>query len=340
MRDVLPDLRRWAAEGRPFAIATVVRTWGSSPRPVGSLMGVRDDGLVCGSVSGGCVESAVVEAALSALSSGKPEALTFGRISDEAAWEVGLSCGGELDVWVEPSPHRRNPGVWASVVNALESGSPSVWVRRLKPVSERLWSPGSLDGSDLADPPDWSEEALSALRSRESKLVELDGAATFLHALPRPERMIVVGAGHLAIRLVAFAKTLGFETVVIDPRSALAAEERFPDPPDRLIADWPERALTEVGIHEETYAALLTHDPKIDDQALTILLRSPARYIGALGSKATHSQRLERLTAQGFGESELARIRGPIGLSLGARTAEEIALSVAAQIVQVRREAR
>lgn len=334
MRDVLPTLQAWIEEGRRFALATVVRTWGSSPRPAGSVMGVREDGLVCGSVSGGCVESAVVEAALAALETGSGKALSFGRISDEDALAVGLSCGGELEVWVEPNPHLQAPETWLDVICHLSAGEPCVWARTLVP-------PTSIALTTNGPPSESScDEAADALSARESRLVETEGVQAFLHVFPRQEKLIVVGAGHLAIPLVRFAEALGFQTVVVDPRSALANPERFPEPPDRFIADWPDKALPQVGVHEETYAALLTHDPKIDDQALEILLRSPARYIGALGSKSTHAKRLERLASRGFTESELARIQGPIGLPLGARTAEEIALSIAAQIVQVRREAR
>jgi xanthine dehydrogenase accessory factor len=175
--------------------------------------------------------------------------------------------------------------------------------------------------------------------SRERKSTELDaeGRRYFIHVLPTRERLIIVGAVHIAIPLVKFAKELGFETVVIDPRPALASAERFATEPDSMIAQWPEQALSGVEITPETYTVVLTHDPKIDDVALEAFLRSPAAYIGALGSRVTQEKRRKYLREKGFSDEDLARIHGPVGLNIGARSPEEIALSIAAEIVQVRR---
>ncbi|MFI5385472.1 MAG: XdhC family protein [Fimbriimonadales bacterium] len=330
---MLPTLERWLDEGHRFALATVTQTWGSSPRPVGAVMGVREDGAVVGSVSGGCVESAVIQSSLDALRSGEPKMLDFGSLSDESVWEVGLSCGGHIQVWVDPDPSKRE--VWRRTFDLVCRDRPAVMVTRFEPLDQWVWAPsepiGHLGPIGLIAPIE------QAFQARQSQEVEVEGQRFFLHVLPCRERMIIVGAVHIAIPLVKFARELGFETVVIDPRPALASNERFPDSPDKMIAQWPEQALESVEITEDTYALVLTHDPKIDDVALAAFLRSPARYVGALGSRVTQAKRRKELLARGFSEEDLARIHGPIGLAIGARSPEEIALSIMAEVVQVRR---
>lgn len=330
MRDVLPTLDQWASEGRRFATATVTRTWGSSPRPIGSVMGIREDGFVVGSVSGGCVEGAVIEAALQALHDGQSRELTFSGITDETAWEVGLSCGGSIQVWIDPLPVEREPCQWAEIVENIRSDRPFVILTELEPYSRTLWQPG------LPAP----HAVQEAYRDRASREVELEGRRLFLQVLPSRERLLIVGAVHIAMPLIKFAKELGFETVVIDPRGSFAQPERFETVPDRLIAAWPEQALSAMKLTVETYAVVLTHDPKIDDAALTILLKSPVAYIGALGSRTTQAKRRTELAALGFSEEDLARIHGPVGLAISARSPQEIALSIMAEIVQVRNAPR
>jgi xanthine dehydrogenase accessory factor len=318
MRDILPTLDRWLAEGHRFALATVVQTWGSSPRPVGSAMGVRDDGVVVGSVSGGCVESAVIEGASEALKAGEPKRLSFASIDERQIWEVGLTCGGKIDVWIEPEPY--SDPVWREAAEAVRSGRPAVLVTQFQPLQR--WTDASLPVGPIRP-----------IRPIESSQ-ELDGC--FVQLLPTKDRLLIIGASHIALPLIQMAKVLGFETVVIDPRSQLLVDERFPDRPDQTIHGWPQPILAEMTITPSTYAVVLSHDPKIDDAALTILLRSPAAYIGALGSKLTREKRQAELKALGFTDEELARIHGPIGLKIGARSPEEIALSILAEIVQVR----
>jgi len=305
MCDVLPTLLTWHRVGHRFATAIVTQTWGSSPRPVGAMMGIREDGHVVGSVSGGCVESAVIQAALDALQAGKPRMLDFGSLTDEQVWEVGLSCGGRIRVWVDPSPTTREgwdvlPKARTVYVTDLETGVRSV-----------------VDDPTL----------------RESH--EREGL--FYHVVSPRERLLIVGAVHIAIPLVRFAKSLDFEVVVVDPRSALATAERFPDAPDQMIVGWPDDVLPSLTLDASTYAVVLTHDPKIDDAALVHFLRSRVAYIGALGSRVTQAKRRAFLLESGFSDAEIDRIHGPVGLNIGARSPEEIALSIMAEIVQVRR---
>ena len=308
MRDVLPTLKAWREAGHRFALAVVVQTWGSSPRPVGACLGVRSDGLTVGSVSGGCVEGAVTEAGLQALRDGKAAQLDFGALSDAAVWEVGLSCGGRIRVWVTPDPYEHD--AWNEAAQLVLANQPCVLISH----GGAFFSLGSFE------------------ENRESG--EADGV--FVHVLPPRERLIIVGACHIAIPLVGFAAGLGFETVVIDPRSALVQSERFPVPPDRVIAQWPEEVVPELALDEHSYVVVLSHDPKIDDATLALVLRSPVRYIGALGSRTTQAARRASLLAQGFSDVEVGRIHGPVGLSIGARSPEEIAISILAEIIQVR----
>lgn len=295
-------------------------------------MGVREDGAVVGSVSGGCVESAVIQAAVESLGSGRPKMLDFGALSDESVWEVGLSCGGRIQVWVDPDPDRRP--VWRNALDLIRRDRPGVLATRFEPFEQWLWEPAGQIGP--TGPTGLVGPIMEAVDSKSSGEIEVEGERYFLQVLSQRERLVIVGAVHIAIPLVKFAKELGFETVVIDPRPALASNERFPTEPDAMVAQWPEQALASIELTAETYAVVLTHDPKIDDVALAVFLRSPVKYIGALGSRMTQEKRRRELTSLGFSETDLARIHGPVGLKIGARSPEEIALSIAAEIVQVR----
>jgi xanthine dehydrogenase accessory factor len=329
LRDILPTLRRWRNDGRRYALATVVQTWGSSPRPTGSVMGIADDGMVVGSVSGGCVETAVMEAAQKTLETGIPQMLDFGALSDESVWEVGLSCGGRIQVWVESDPYNSVP--WRGCAEQVEQGSSCALITQYASDRRWAWMPDAPYPDDL--PHRVWDRAGEAVASRQSQEVEDD---YFILALPRPERVIVVGAVHIAIPLVALAKAIGFEVIVVDPRPTLAKPDRFSSPPDQLMPVWPLEALASLSPRESDYAVVLTHDPKIDDAALAILLKSPVKYIGALGSRTTQAKRRQWLMESGFTEEDLKRIHGPVGLAIGARTPEEIAVSIVAEIVQVR----
>jgi xanthine dehydrogenase accessory factor len=337
VRDILSDIEGWSAEGRPIAIATVVETWGSAPRPAGGKMALTADGRIAGSVSGGCVENAVVEAGKKTLSSGTPQLLHYG-VSDDTAWSVGLACGGSLDVYVE----RLDPGLFAPVDEALRREKPVAVATVIRgPEGElgkklALFEDGSvrggIDEAALA-------EARAALSEGASRRVQTEAREIFVDVLLPAPRLVVVGGVHIAVALVSLAKTLGFRTILVDPREAFGNPKRFPHA-DEIVSEWPDRALEKIGVNSSTAIAVLTHDPKLDDPALTVALRSPAFYVGALGSRRTQDKRTARLLAQGMSAADLSRLYAPIGLDLGGRSPEEIALAIMAQIVAARNGVR
>jgi xanthine dehydrogenase accessory factor len=341
MRDVIVDIDRWRAQSKPVALATVIQTWGSAPRGVGSKMALTPENEIAGSVSGGCVEGAVYEAGLEVLETGRARLLHFG-VADDTAWEVGLACGGTIEVFVQ----RLDPAFHSALRAALleERSFATVTVVRgpagLLGQEVLLDSDGSVVGS-LGD--DVGAAALNAahgaLAEGQSRRVVLTEYPELVEAfievtLPSPT-LIVVGGVHIAIALAALAKTLGYRTVVVDPRKAFGSEARFPHV-DQLIQAWPDEALAQVDLTRSTAVAMLTHDPKLDDPGLKVALPSPAFYVGALGSRTTQEKRRRRLLAEGLTDAHLSRLRGPIGLDLGGRTPEEIALAVMAEIVAAR----
>ncbi len=291
-------------------------------------MGVREDGAVVGSVSGGCVEPAVMQSALASLSSHQPIMLDFGSLSDESVWEIGLSCGGRIRIWVQPEPNLNL--VWTEAMERIANDLPTVLVSNLQPVSM----------STLSQTGEGDQWICDSGHFNESQTFKHEGQEHFAQIFPSREKLVIVGAVHIAIPLIKFARELGFETILIDPRAVLASSERFPVPPDLTVVSWPEDALKQVNLTEQTYAVVLTHDPKIDDVALEFLLRSPVAYIGALGSRVTQEKRRLQLSERGFSSQEIARIHGPVGLKIGGRSPEEIALSIMAEIVQVRNARR
>lgn len=336
MRDVMPDIDRWIEAGEPVALATVVQTWGSSPRAVGAKMALTPSGGMSGSVSGGCVEGATFEEGVQALEARRAKLVHFG-VADETAWEVGLACGGSIDVLVQPldvalyRPIReRLLAERPFAVATLIKGAPEQVGRALVVDDDAVI--GSL-GSTLDEAA--TAEARAALASGQSARVSLAEGELFIEVVWPSPTLIVVGGVHTSIALTALAKTLGYRTVVVDPRKAFGSEARFPHV-DRLVQAWPDEALTEIGLTRATAVAMLTHDPKLDDPGLTVALRSNAFYVGALGSKTTQEKRRARLRAEGVTEEQLARLRGPIGLDLGGRTPEEIALAILAEIVAAR----
>lgn len=333
MRDVLDDIERWRAEKRPVALATVVATWGSAPRTIGGKMALSTDGRIAGSVSGGCVENAVVEAGLEVLASGRPRLLKFG-VSDDTAWSVGLACGGAIEVFVEPLSEE----TYGPMRDALRGERPAAVATVLRgaeaEVGRKLavFSDGSVVG---AINPLSLEAARSALAEGRSRRVEIGEGEIFVDVLLPSPRLIVVGGVHIAVALVALAKTLGFRTILVDPREAFGNAKRFPHA-DEIISAWPAEALARIAPNAGTAVAVLTHDPKLDDPAIIAALASPAFYVGALGSARTQEKRHARLAAAGVDEAALSRLYAPIGLDLGGRSPEEIALAVMAQIVAAR----
>ena len=339
MRDILPDLEKWnAGENKSVALATVIQTWGSSPRRAGAKMAMTPDGKITGSVSGGCVEGAVFDTGVEVLKTNRPRLLHFG-VADETAWEVGLACGGSIDIFVEPL----NPDLFRSLRNVLVDERPAVLVTLVRGPDEILGreilvrEDGSHTGTinERLDPIAL-EKAREILLSGESRRVQLDEEVeVFVEVILPPPTLIAVGGVHITIALMALAKTLGYRTVVIDPRSAFGNEARFPNV-DRLIQLWPQEAFQQIPITRSTAVAMLTHDPKLDDPALKIALPSPAFYVGALGSKTTQAKRRQRLLEDGLTEAQLIRLHGPIGLEIGAATPEEIAMAIMAEIVAAR----
>ena len=315
----------WAASGRKVALATVVETWGSAPRPKGSWLVVREDGLFEGSVSGGCVEGAVVTAALDLLDAKAPKRLEFG-VSDETAWNVGLACGGKISILVEAAPRQKLDAL-KTFFNRVKGGEDAALATDMATGESVVVGPG--ESGPLA------KAAGQALAKEESSLAEADGKRFFINVVPRPRRLYLVGAVHIAKALAPLAGALGYRVTVIDPRGAFAERERFPGV--RIVEDWPDEVLARETPDAATAVVTLTHDPKLDDAALTIALKSPAFYIGSLGSRKTHAARLARLSALGFSTPDLARIHGPVGLAIGAATPSEIAVAVLAEITAVRR---
>jgi len=338
MRDILEDVTRWTEQGKAIALATVVQTWGSSPRQEGAKMAISEGGEITGSVSGGCVESAVAETGLQVLKSGLPQLVHFG-VADETAWSVGLACGGSLDVFVEQlDPEQFNflrelliheePAASVTVVSGPEGTLGQKLTLNLDDPSARY---GSLNSGS-----DEQTVELAHLVTEPSLLdLEAEGVQAFIDLMPPPPTLIVVGGNQIAITLSSLAKTMGMRTVIVDPRRAFATEERFPEV-DQLIQTWPAEAFETVPLTETTAVVMLTHDPKIDEPALELALTSPAFYVGALGSKRTQAKRRERLSERGVTEAELDRLHGPVGIKLGADTPDEIALSIMAEIVATR----
>ncbi len=330
-RDVAKDIERWRSEGEAIALATVVRTWGSGPRGPGAKMALTKDARIAGSVSGGCVEAAVVEEGREVLETGMPKLLRFG-IADETAWNVGLTCGGSIEIFVE----RLDDAVFQAFSDSIEKRHPLARAVAIRG-AELGWSALVHEG-ELAR----TVTEAAALRSLEQGQPDVitaeDGAEIFIDVeVPAPS-LVMVGGVHISIALTAMAKSLGYRTIVIDPRGVFGSEERFPHA-DELIQEWSDEGLEAVGLDRSSAVATLTHDPKIDDPALMVALRSPAFFVGALGSRKTHEKRRKRLLDRGVTETELSRLFAPVGLDIGARSPEEIALSVMAQIVAVRNRA-
>ncbi|MET7326958.1 XdhC/CoxI family protein [Nonomuraea sp. NPDC005650] len=343
MRDVLPEIVRWWKSGLEFGLATVVSTFSSAPRPPGAAMAVCGDEVV-GSVSGGCVEGAVFELATEA---DRPVLQRYG-VSDDDAFAVGLTCGGIIDILVEPISIETFPelGEIAVSVDAREpvavatviSGPGQVGARRV------IWPDRSsgtlgLDRLDEAvddDARGMLAQGLTGVRRYGGQGERrLDDLAVFVQSFAPPPRMLVFGAIDFAAAVAKVGKFLGYHVTVCDARPIFATAKRFPDA-DEVVVKWPHDYLSSVQVDERTVICVLTHDPKFDVPLLEVALRTGAGYVGAMGSRRTHDDRLARLRESGLTDDELARLRSPIGLDLGARTPEETAVSIAAELIQLR----
>lgn len=290
-KDIWTTIKQWDAEGRKMALATVAKTWGSSPRPVGSHLIIDQDGHMQGSVSGGCIDSVVVASAKKTIETGKGEYLIF-EVATDRAWEVGLSCGGEVHILMEP-------------LNDIDKKTAYLLN----------------DDCDV-------KEIISETEMPDGKF--------FSHIYKPPLELIMVGAVHISQSLVKMAEILNINVTLIDPRTAYASTERFPGVD--FITDWPDEALEDMTISSSTAIVTLSHDPKLDDPALELAIRSKAFYVAALGSKKTHKDRVARLQEKGFTEQEIARIHGPAGLDIGSLEPAEIALSILSQLIAIHRK--
>jgi xanthine dehydrogenase accessory factor len=356
MREVMEELDRWWKTGEPVGMATVVATWRSAPRPAGAAMLVGPDGTAVGSVSGGCVEGAVYQLAEEVLASGVPVLQRYG-VSDSDAFEAGLTCGGILDVFVERVDAAGFPelgeviasiraGVPVAVLTCVAAG-PEDPERRL---GRRLivWADrasGSLGSERLDDAA--TDDARGLLAAGRTGTLSYgydgqrrgEGLTLFVGCHASPPRMIVFGAIDFAAAVARVGAFLGYRVTVCDARPVFATKRRFPEAHEVVVA-WPHRYLAaeaEAGrVDERTVVCVLTHDPKFDVPVLEIALRTPLAYVGAMGSRRTHDDRLARLRDAGLTEPELSRLASPVGLDLGARTPEETAVSIAAEIIAAR----
>jgi len=349
VRDILDSVTKWWAANEKFGLATVVRTFSSAPREPGAAMAVSAGGEVVGSVSGGCVEGAVYELATEVTASGQPVLQRYG-ISDDDAFAVGLTCGGIIDIFVEPASRERfseladiadavRVGVPVAVATVIE-GPGIVGARRVIWEGERatgtLGAGDRLDQAVDDDARGMLAQGLTAVRrygpEGERRRDEL---AIFVQSFAPAPRMLVFGAIDFAAAVAKTGKFLGYRVTVCDARPIFATASRFPDA-DEVVTDWPHRYLSGIDTDARTVICVLTHDPKFDVPLLEVALRRPAAYIGAMGSRRTHDDRLSRLREVGMTEAELDRLRSPIGLDLGARTPEETAIAIAAELIQLR----
>jgi xanthine dehydrogenase accessory factor len=353
MKELLDTLTTWQGAGTEAGRAVVIRTFGSAPRPEGAVLLHATDGRIAGSVSGGCVEGAAAEQIEHARATGNARVIRYG-ISDEQAWDVGLACGGTIDVLVEPAVSSAAVdaataslgagGHSAAVVTPLPADSPPAEGGPHEPGEGAPPEPklvvhedGRMDGS-LGDPAVDAalvEAALEWLRRGQSRTVELGGRSLFIESFPVRPRLVIVGAVEVARTLVRLARELGFETVVIDGRASFATPERFPDV-DQLVVGWPDEIADDIGLGPNDAVAVLTHDVKFDEPAIVEALRRGCRYVGAVGSRKTQAERRRRLLEAGVSQEAFAGLRGPVGLDLGGRQPAETALAILAEVVAER----
>lgn len=344
MRDILDGVLPWYTSGIRFAVATVTRTWSSSPRPIGAAMAVSESGEVIGSVSGGCVEGAVYEVAREVLATGTPQRVRYG-VSDDDAFAVGLTCGGTMELFVQPVDRMHYP--------FLETIAEKVRLHEPVAIATPLGA-SAVGYSHLLITPDQTQGSIGSRRfddavTEDARGMLVHGTTGVLHLgrdgerrkeelsvfvesyAPAP-RMVVFGAIDFASAVARMGKFLGYHVTVCDARPVFATRKRFPEVDD-VVVEWPHKYLDTIEVDERTVLCVLTHDPKFDVPLLERALRTKARYIGAMGSRRTHEDRLTRLREVGMSAAELNRMFSPIGLDLGARTPEETAVAIAAEII-------
>ena len=333
-QDLFSHIQAWHAAGEQIALATVIRTIGSAPRPVGAKMIVSSSGQMAGSVSGGCVETTVYQEMMDVLAGGSPRTLYFG-ITEDMIWDVGLACGGTIDVFLQ----RLEPALAAAMEEHLAAARPvalATIVAGERDVghSALVTPEGTLMGLEDERIAIAAQEVLAQAENGVICAIA-PGLQVFIEPFLPPPVLIVIGGVHIAVPLSHFANKLGFHVTVVDPRAKFANRERFPDA-HTIRVEWPDEALVHLKVSDSTYVVVLTHDPKIDEPALAAALQTEARYIGAIGSRKTHADRFERMAKRGVTAEQLERIYAPIGLDLGGRTPEETALSILAEVVAVK----
>lgn len=348
MRDILEGLIAWRGEGEPFALATVIKTWNSAPRPPGTTMAVSVSGEVLGSISGGCVEGETYELARQVIHTGEAVLTRFG-VSDGDAFAVGLTCGGIIDVFIQPVGVRQYP-TFDKILGAISDSRPIVLAtvttgsatgqHLTLDEAELMASMAGLEAGDnlLSRMASMLNQSASEMLHVGQVAGPLTSASVFLQSFAPPPRMMVFGAIDFAAAVADIGKFLGYHVTVCDARSTFTTPARFPSV-DRLVVDWPHRFLSSESVDENTVMCVLTHDPKFDIPLLKAALETPARYIGVMGSRRTHENRLEALRGEGVPDWQLDRLSSPIGLDLGARTPEETAVSIAAEIIATTRGA-
>lgn len=324
----------WADQGRKVAVATVISTWGAASRPAGSQLVVDSNGAFEGSVSGGCVEPAVITEAFEVIDSGRPRLVSFG-VTNEQAWDVGLICGGRIDIFIESLDANRN--IFEKAVELKKAKIPACIITDLATGESFVLDLESSDWKDQV-PEELKGLVFDTIKRGACSAYDVGGRRYYIHGIYPGTKLIIIGAVDIARVLAQMAALSNYNVVIVDPRAAFATKERFPE--TELMVEWPDEALASMNLHWRTAIVALTHDPKIDDVALKEALRSKAFYIGALGSKKTHADRLERLRQEGFDEDNLARIHGPVGLDIGAKTHAEIAVAILAEIIERHRKAR
>jgi xanthine dehydrogenase accessory factor len=336
MISLLSQMKDWLANGEEVAIATVIRVIGSAPRPVGAAMIASSGGQMAGSVSGGCVESTVFEEMVDVLHGGPPRTVRFG-ITDDMIWDVGLACGGTIDVFIQ----RLDLALVTAVADYVERKTPVALATVV--AGEGIGSAMLIDreGAVLGPEGERFTTAAQAMLAGGAQVGAVHAVApgieVFIEPFLPPPMLIIIGGVHVAIPLTRFAKELGFYTIVADPRAKFANRERFPEA-GQVLVEWPDEALAHLEVDDTTYLVILTHDPKIDEPTLAAALQTDARYIGAIGSRKTHAARFERMARWGISAEQLQRVYAPIGLDLGGGTPEETALSIIAEVVAVKNQ--
>ncbi|MFT4736713.1 MAG: xanthine dehydrogenase accessory factor [Paraglaciecola sp.] len=336
LTEFIPILLQWTTSGQRVTLARVVKTWGSSPRPMGSVMLINENGDVAGSVSGGCVEGDVIKKAHSVFETNQSEVVEYG-ITNEDAWSVGLACGGRLTVLIE-NINFTEDSFWNELVENIQTDKTSVLISSLNGPNSASQLISLDQPSSIPHDTQFTSWAKEAIDNRKSFIQESSEESFFIQLMPRRSQLIIIGATHIAVELIPMAKQLNFETILIDPRSYFIEHTTFKTKPDQLLTAYPSEVLADFTLDEFTFCAALSHDPKIDDNAFEYLLNKPLAYIGALGSKKSHVQRIQRLIELGISKELIDKIHAPIGLAIKAKGATEIALSIISQIIATKNQ--